>query len=233
MFEWRVSLGLSILLRPTAQRSAVHLISFVPALYSHGIRALCFGYAPDRCYMGYTMYKQIRWTRSVTPAYANLALKWRCLPRWVQLEHLPWRQLVLYIDESLEMMMMMKNFAPGSRGLFWKRSTYYNHPWFGIQRQSTSFLVQELGMREIQIIWRPECDSTVPPIRYLHYTPGDRLMAQGNQRIIIRFIIDNYKSKKQLWLCEYGRPVPSRFGDPMVYARKRMQLYRWSSRCKQ
>lgn len=28
-------------------------------------------------------------------------------------------------------------------------------------RQSTSILVQELGMREIQIIWRPECDSTI------------------------------------------------------------------------
>ena len=43
----RVSLGLSILLRPTAQRSVVHLISSVPALYSHGIRALCFGCAPQ------------------------------------------------------------------------------------------------------------------------------------------------------------------------------------------
>lgn len=93
MSEWRVSLGLCILLRPTAQRSAVHLISFVPALYSHGIRALCFGYAPDRCYMAYTT------SRYDGPGPWHLQLqiwlwKWRCLPRRVQLEPLPWRQRV-------------------------------------------------------------------------------------------------------------------------------------------
>ena len=229
MPEWRVSLGLCILLRPTAQRSAVHLISFVPALYSHGIRALCFGYAPDRCYMGYTT------SRYDGPGPWHLQLqiwlwKWRCLPRGVQLEPLPWRQRVYtwvnlrrrwwgILPPALAVCFEKGVHTTNIHDLEY-RAEYFHFGARTWNARNTNHLTS--GMR-----------FNYPPIRYRDFILGERLMAQGNRRIIIRCIIDNYTKESDFDFCEYGRPVPSRFGDPMVYARKRMQLYRWSSSCKQ